>query len=339
MSHPDDGVLQELLDGELTTVDETAVRAHLASCAACSARLEELRSTQAEADFIVARLDLDPPLRPPVSRRTGERRINLRLLALAASTVLVAGTSWVLLRSTAPGASFGRSNVDAVRPEGRLEDRNKAPAAALDTPAVPASSAPPRQAKPAPRRPADEKKTVADAAPARAAPETVVLRQKEEEATPAANAAGIAVAPLLRQQRLTAANAGELVGWKVRTIEGLAPQSVELVRSGPDSTPAVLSRYRVGEATVALLQQPASRSDDALGGGRSDEAATQLSAEAKPLEKSGKDRPAMPASALAAKAATGPMVSTRVWQSDGVRFELSGAIPVDSLDALMGRVR
>ena len=303
MSHPDDGVLQELLDGELTTVDEAAVRAHLASCAACSARLEELRSTQAEADFIVARLDLDPPLRPPASRRTGERRINLRLLALAASTVLVAGTSWVLLRSTAPGTSFGRSNVDAVRPEGRLEDRNKAPATALDTPAVPAASAPLRQATPAPRPPT-EKKAVADAAPARAAPEAVVLQPKEEEAIPAANAAGIAVAPMMRKQRLTVANAGELVGWKVRTIEGLAPQSVELVRSGPDSTPAVLSRYRVGEATVALLQQPASRSDDALRGGRSDEAAAQLSTEAKPLEKSGKDRPAMPAPALAAKVAT-----------------------------------
>ena len=33
MSHPDEGVLQELLDGELAPADAAAVRAHLAGCA------------------------------------------------------------------------------------------------------------------------------------------------------------------------------------------------------------------------------------------------------------------------------------------------------------------
>ena len=66
----------------------------------CAVILRDLAGTQSEADAIVARLPLDPPLRAPGARASARRPINLRVIGLAASAVLVAGTSWMLLRST-----------------------------------------------------------------------------------------------------------------------------------------------------------------------------------------------------------------------------------------------
>ena len=97
MSHPDEGVLQELLDGELAPADAAVIRAHLAGCASCAAALQELEAMQTQADAIVARLPLDPPLVQPVPG-TGPRRVSLRMIGLAASVVLVAAP-WMLLRS------------------------------------------------------------------------------------------------------------------------------------------------------------------------------------------------------------------------------------------------
>jgi len=41
MSHPDEGILQELLDGELPPSDAAAVRAHLAGCVPCAVLLRD----------------------------------------------------------------------------------------------------------------------------------------------------------------------------------------------------------------------------------------------------------------------------------------------------------
>ena len=348
MSHPDDGVLQELLDGELAPADEAVVRAHLASCVACSTLLEELRETQTEAAAIVSRLDLDPPLHVTSSRRAGRRRINTRLLALAASTVLVAGTSWLLLRTGETGAPMTGGADQRLEDTYRDKERSQ-PSAAREAPAVPApaTTAEPPQRRP-PQAPADENSSVADAAPVKPAQETVRKQMKEEEPLPAANAVAGApvepVAPLARQSVLTVAAAEAQVGWKVQTIEGLVPQSVELVRVVPDSVSSVLLRYQIGDAAVVLVQHAAASSDIAAFRSRTDESARRSSAEA-PLEKRGKDERTAPAPAAAvaatgaAKAVAGPMVSTRTWQAGNLFFELSGALPADSLDALMRRVR
>ena len=112
MSHPDDGVLQELLDGELAPADEAVVRAHIAGCAPCTTALAELKAIQAEADTIVSRLDLDPPLPVRQVRPARPARRDFRMLGLAASAVLVAGTSWLLFRS--PNAAQRREAADTV---------------------------------------------------------------------------------------------------------------------------------------------------------------------------------------------------------------------------------
>jgi hypothetical protein len=335
MSHPDDGVLQELLDGELAAADEAAVRAHLASCAACTALLEELRVTQVEATSIVSRLELNPPLRRAAPRRTGLRRGNLRLLGLAASTVLVAGTSWLLLR-TSPGASralyrVGDSGANALL-EMPPEERDQASAA---TPAPAAAPAVPTNTPAA----ADERKALADASPVVSGKDAPRPRRKEETAAPAANRPSDAVvAQSVPAPSLTVADAEARLGWKVRTIEGLTPQSVELVQVAPDSASGVRQRYQVGRAAVVLVQQ-AVASDEMIStrGGRADEAAGARPADGKPAGEALKRDRAQ--GLTAGKVAAGSIKPTRVWRSGGLRFELSGALPADSLDALMRRVR
>lgn len=48
MSHIDEIELDQLLDGNLSLVRSVVVRAHLASCKKCQARLEELRKSNEE---------------------------------------------------------------------------------------------------------------------------------------------------------------------------------------------------------------------------------------------------------------------------------------------------
>ncbi len=48
MSHIDDIELEQLLDSNLSLVRSVVVRAHLASCKECQAKLEELRKTNEE---------------------------------------------------------------------------------------------------------------------------------------------------------------------------------------------------------------------------------------------------------------------------------------------------
>jgi hypothetical protein len=287
MSHPDDGVLQELLDGELAPADEVVVRAHIAGCAPCTTALAELKAIQLEADGIVTRLDLDPPLRRPGARtQPGARRLNLRVLGLAASAVLVAGTSWVLLRQPrhyklAPGAD-DRSGVVLPLPS---EERVEIPATTSVTPAAP----------PAPGAGAETKKDALEPAKPRA---DAPRRQEEQEA-------GALAEVLDAEQRL---------GARLLGIAGLTPQSVEVTS---DTPPVARQRYLVGGVTVVLVQQ-AMPTDD-------------LKAEAPRDEVTSKQR------GLASADAREPV--RRYWKTGGNLMLLEGALPPDSIDALMKRVR
>ena len=340
MSHPDEGLLQELLDGELAPADEAVVRAHLAACAACVALLEELRVTQAEAASIVSRLELDPPLRRAAPRRAGIRRGNLRLLGLAASTMLVAGTSWLLFR-TSPGAGHvdrlagdsGRVDVGTPR-----EERDQ-PAAGAPAPAAVAAPVPTTG-----QVAADEKK--AKAGPAPLAPGQSRFRRtlKEEPAARVASPAPAGAANTAPPS-LTVAEAESRLGWKVRTIAGLRPQSVELMPSVPEGVPGAASgvrqRYMVGGVPVVLVQQVVARPEEnqvSKSAGR----AAELTSKQQPvtadhaMAEQAKDQP----EGVATRAAPAPAaLSIRSWDAAGVRFELEGALPADSLEALMRRVR
>lgn len=130
MSHPDLGVLQAVLDGELAAADEAlgaagAAQAHLASCEACRTRLEEMRATMMEADGLVARLDGGTAGRRDGAgqdgRTAGRRRFRMSMGQTGiAAGLLVAVTAGLMLREQRLGTAAldsGRTQ----RPDGMAE--------------------------------------------------------------------------------------------------------------------------------------------------------------------------------------------------------------------------
>lgn len=272
MSHPDEGVLQELLDGELAPADEAVVRAHIAGCTPCTDALAALKAAQLEADAIVSRLVLEPPL-----RRTARRPWpNLRLLGLAASAVLVAGTSWLLLRSPASAGGGYRSGADTSS------------GVVLPMPGA-------------------ERQEVAATTPA----------------APAARSANAVVALDEVAATTTIADAEARVGGRLLTIAGLTPQTVEVEQLASDSVPRVRQTYVVDGVPVVLVQYRAAHAPAGSALVARDEM-TQKQRAAEPEKKD---------------AATAAPLQLRSWQSGQMLFQLQGALPADSLDALMQRVR
>jgi hypothetical protein len=145
MSHLDEGMIHELLDGELSPGDARAARAHLAACAQCRALYEEAMGFFEESDRLVAALDggeaaiarhsAVPPSRP-------SRGLPLRTLAWAASIFLAISLGYY-------GSDFRRSTA------GKRVDQPESPIAQSAAPAE--TKAPPKQPttpapKPEPRR-------------------------------------------------------------------------------------------------------------------------------------------------------------------------------------------
>ena len=106
MRHPDDGLLEEQLDGELAEDAARELGVHLAACPACRERLEAARALRAEADDLVAALG-DPTPRPRADalpdslRRAPRREMPWRAVAWAASVVLAVGVGYA-------GGTMGR---------------------------------------------------------------------------------------------------------------------------------------------------------------------------------------------------------------------------------------
>ena len=71
MSHLDEGTLHALLDGELETNEVAEIQAHLGSCSACGLRLREVKEFLAEADRLIASVELgkQPVAAAPQARR------------------------------------------------------------------------------------------------------------------------------------------------------------------------------------------------------------------------------------------------------------------------------
>ena len=94
MSHPDDGMLAALLDGELTGDEQRMVEAHLRGCEVCRARLAEETAMMAEADGMVEELVLPPLERGAPVAETRGWWVRYRPLAWAATVVLAAGLGY-----------------------------------------------------------------------------------------------------------------------------------------------------------------------------------------------------------------------------------------------------
>jgi anti-sigma factor RsiW len=71
MSHLDEGTLHALLDGELETTEVAEIQAHLGSCSACGLRLREVKEFLAEADRLIASVELGAQ---PVGARPSAQR-------------------------------------------------------------------------------------------------------------------------------------------------------------------------------------------------------------------------------------------------------------------------
>jgi len=127
MSHVDDGTLHAYLDGELTPVERERVDAHLRTCPACLARLDEERSLIERSSRLLGRAV--PPERTLLPlQELRQPRLTWRLrrpLAWAATIVLAVGVGWYARGSMEPGTVADRV---------QLRDETPAPApAALAT--------------------------------------------------------------------------------------------------------------------------------------------------------------------------------------------------------------
>jgi hypothetical protein len=133
--HRDDGVLQALLDGELDSASAADARQHLEGCAACRARLEELRQDEQllnralpSIDHTMASVPVEEIVR---AARPHTRRLLLRWAAVIALIVIGTGAlyalpgspvrHWVdrLVRRT-PGTPPGKMGGVALTPGDRF---------------------------------------------------------------------------------------------------------------------------------------------------------------------------------------------------------------------------
>ncbi len=267
MSHPDEGVLQELLDGELAQADAAVIRVHLAGCASCAAALQELEAMQAQADAIVARLPLDPPLvnpscghGPPACQPAHDRAGRQRS---ACGRYFVDAPSVERGRLSPRSGRLGRG-LALPMPS---EERQEVPATTPATPPPPSPTARTDagvdrrdKAKQASRQ-AEKKKTdaeglrVSESLPANAAPPGA--------APPAASSLRSSALERTSGRAATVAGAEARLGTRLRTISGLTPVSVEVLPVAPDSLLTVRQQYVVGGVTVLLVQQalPAPRDE------------------------------------------------------------------------------
>lgn len=153
MQHLDDGLIQELVDGEVPSADLLPIQRHLAECESCQSRLEAARTMIGETDALIEMLDDEAAPAPSALVIPRKKPTWPRHLAWAASLVLAVGLGYAgrdLVRIAPPPVS------DTPVAEAAT-DQQKAPAPlpeAADEP-VAEAHAQPSSARTPPRR-ADE---------------------------------------------------------------------------------------------------------------------------------------------------------------------------------------
>lgn len=275
MSHLDDGLIHELVDGEVPSTELAPIQAHLATCASCRDRLDTARGAATEAESLLASLDEDGVEAPAVTVTPLPRRQPHwgRHLARAASLVLAAGVGYAARGSVSelvPGWQATTTNgeqvatptttpVTAAAPvAGEREAANDAVATTAPAEAVAEAAAPP----PAPARAAAERREAVAVAPrVAAAPPGRQLADDDISAESARRradpAAGVAVQQEFAAQAKAVAaprevdisTAIELLGGSLRLIDGLVPERLEAIGD------EVRLIYPVGNARVQLVQR------------------------------------------------------------------------------------
>jgi hypothetical protein len=283
MQHLDDGVLHALVDGEVTSADLPPIRAHLETCADCTARLEAARLLAGEAAELVDAVEFPERDRAPALRpmRRGGTPLARRL-AWAASVALAASLGYAGGRAgpNEPATPADIALVSPPPPPAAGEPVSPEPRQVQSAP----SPTPQPQAPPLSRSPLAGDTRAASAAPeAEPAPKTQMAAAENEAAAvrdlapptavggvnaPAAAGRGVAEekaadsklafrreaasparqAPLMFEE-VTLAEAVRRLGGTLRQVEGLVP--VRLEAAGL----TVHIVYRLSEGELVLEQR------------------------------------------------------------------------------------
>lgn len=200
MQHLDDGLIQEIIDGEIPSPDLVLLQAHLAGCDVCRARLAAARAAATEADDLLVMLDeVEPASAHPEPVVLPIRRPHWsRNLAWAASLVLAVGLGYASRDVLDPIVPASLSVQEATGGEQPASDITNRAAADADAVGPVEEPVPPGQAPaattattatPEPRRDqANPPPTVGAGRPSNAELREQVLPQ----AAPPASGAGVA---------------------------------------------------------------------------------------------------------------------------------------------------
>jgi hypothetical protein len=324
MQHLDDGLIHELLDGEVPSDRLRPIQAHLADCAACRARLEGEQALLTESDGLIEALDEVEPVvtgsTPPTPRRVAAWP---RQLAWAASLVLAVGIGYTA-RGGIDGPLPGLEDAMAPAPEAQAGAEADADATTPEAEQAPAEG-------PAPDPPVN--RVTPPPAPARAderAPTGALASSERAAATPeqpVPTPAPAVDAAARRESRLA-----EDVGAQVRRFDDLL--------AGRQAPAAELA----GANDFAGAAQPVvARAQEAFGGRG---VFTTKGTPAGPLWR-------LDGSDLVRTTFVGDdvqlvyrhslgevvLIQRRIGDRMGWRLELPDAFPADSLEALRARVR
>jgi hypothetical protein len=266
MLHLDDGVIAELIDGELDEAARAAATAHLAACVECRTRHAETLAYSGESDRLIAAVGLPRPVRPLRSTPAPAplpRRIPWRTLGWAASIVMATGIGYYA-GVPRPGSPSGVADarVSANQQATGTEENRPSLAAEAEGPArrnLPAKEPP---ASPAPTETEMPREAAAkratQPAPAEAPLATDPLRERDRAQPPSPQAGAVTSAqdrsgrrdesselkqeavPGAKMLGLAAAGAphtGSMeeavtrLGGSIRLIDGMAPVAVRFIAS------------------------------------------------------------------------------------------------------------
>ena len=356
MSHADDGTLHAYLDGQLSPVERAQLEAHLASCPACRARLDEERGLIERADALLALATPPeraiPPfhqLRPSPSPPPPQPRPlwQFRLPAVWAATVLLAlGLGWYLGGARAmrapplppPGsvakatrADTGATNALALRPmEPAREERQQRVVTPGTIPTGGRADERAADRVAAESEPRPSAGASAAAAPLQVAPAIAQAQPRAElKATPppttAANVpaevdGGVVTGqarPVRSRSLVVLTSSWTIIGLDAaRPTLGVNPVTipglpVRDVRRSPLGDGVILVEQAVDQATVVQLFQR-----------RADEAEANLRLRG-----------------YASAAKQSPAVERLARYVGGLRVEIAGPLPTDSLSKLLELVK
>ena len=359
MSHLDEGQLTSLLDGELAARDRREAEAHLAACADCRGRYDEIRAFAVEADALVTGIELprQPAPLPAVPPRGADavaarRPLPWRTLGWAATLVAALGLGYL-----ARGMDRQAIPTDVASEKGAEADTGSAPqmvgslAAAQKQSPAPATAPPGtltrgHPAVPLPRAPTvEEERQRADERelPLTGMRDLAAVPSRAEAQAPAPSALGAASTEFgaAEDRASTAAKSANrlndtgfrpvsmeqavsILGGTIRLLDGLEPERVltgpaSLVPGAEPGIPVVRVVYQDPPGRELWLDQQRASMEER----------SALVAGAVTL---------LPGDTVLTVPAQG-MQSLRWLDQHGFRLALTGFLPADSLQGLLRRVR